>query len=483
MNGDLPDGWARVPLDQVLQDGGLFDGPFGSNLKTSDYREAGIRVIRLENLANLRFVEEKRTFISPEKYQALATHAVGAGDILFGSFVDGDVRVCLLPELDTKAIAKADCFCIRPDDRAVDRKYLVYQLAQGRVRDELLDDVHGATRPRITTRQLRQLNVLVCPVPEQRRIVAKLEEVLGKVDECKERLERVPVLLRRFRQSVLAAACSGRLTEDWRGDGAGTIAGLPKQWQERCLRDLSERITKGSTPTSYGHAFQSHGIRFVKVENLKDGGIDTRSIRHYISEAVHRSQARSILRAGDVLFSIAGTIGEVAVVGVDDLPANTNQAVAIIRGTVTYLEPRYLQLVLRAKAAQQAAQAVARGGGMNNISLADVGSLLVPVPARREQQAIIERVASLMAACDEIEARYAMGEGRVASLISSLLAASFRGALVPTEAELARREGRSFEPASVLLERIRMEQASGEKGAARRSRPSTPGRPRKVARA
>jgi type I restriction enzyme S subunit len=60
----------------------LFDGPFGSNLKTSDYTDAGVRVVRLENLANPRFVEEKRTFVSAEKYESLRKHTVVEGDIL-----------------------------------------------------------------------------------------------------------------------------------------------------------------------------------------------------------------------------------------------------------------------------------------------------------------------------------------------------------------------------------------------------------------
>lgn len=128
INDDLPIGWRRVILDDLLPMGGIFDGPFGSNLKTSDYTSSGIRVVRLENIGHLEFNAEKETFISEGKYETLLKHTIGAGDIIFASFISDEVRACVLPKLGTAAIAKADCFCIRPLLDRIDRDYLCYQL-------------------------------------------------------------------------------------------------------------------------------------------------------------------------------------------------------------------------------------------------------------------------------------------------------------------------------------------------------------------
>lgn len=192
---ELPEGWQVAQLDDLLSPGGLFDGPFGSSLKTSDYTESGVRVVRLENLANLRFVEEKRTYISPGKYSTLKRHTVVAGDILFGSFLDDAVRVAMLPELDTPAIAKADCFCIRPRVDLVTPRFLMYQLGSTSTRNSLVEDIHGATRPRVTTRQLRGLQIALPDLPEQERIVAKVEEVLTHVEAARVHLSRAGALL------------------------------------------------------------------------------------------------------------------------------------------------------------------------------------------------------------------------------------------------------------------------------------------------
>lgn len=486
MNDELPEGWARAALDEVLQDGGLFDGPFGSNLKTSDYCEAGIRVIRLENLANLRFVGEKRTFISPEKYRALTKHTVAAGDILFGSFVDGDIRVCLLPELDTKAIAKADCFCIRPDDRAIDRKYLVYQLAQSRVRDQLLDDVHGATRPRITTRQLRQLEVLMCPLSEQRRIVAKLEELLGKVDACKQLLERVPELLKRFRHSVLAAACSGRLTEDWREQNPGAAAAndnipddapdVPATWKWKQLSDIAHirgGVTKGRKLIGAKRIF----LPYLRVANVQDGRLDLAEIKRI--EAVPEDLTKYRLEVGDVLFTEGGDRDKLGrgAVWQGQIPECIHQnhifRARLITGEAT---PEYLSLATKSGYSRRyffenASQTV----NLASINLTILSALQLAIPPVEEQREIVRRVAGIFELSGRYEARVVDGQRQMEQIGPSLLATAFRGDLVPTEAELARREGRVFEPASVLLERIRAERARRSKEAAGRAAGSAKG--------
>ena len=98
---------------------------------------------------------------------------------------------------------------------------------------------------------------------------------------------------------------------------------LPNGWAWTSIGELAERVTKGSTPTSYGFKYQQEGINFVKTENiLEDGTIS--NITDYIDETTNRFLNRSILQSLDLLFSIAGTIGRVGIVQEKDLPANVN---------------------------------------------------------------------------------------------------------------------------------------------------------------
>jgi type I restriction enzyme S subunit len=207
----LPTGWRWITLESLLPEGGIFDGPFGSNLKTSDYTHSGVRVIRLENIDQLHFIEEKETFISQEKYKGLVKHTVGQGDVIFSSFIADEIRACVLPALKTKAIAKADCFCLRPKDDLVDRAYLALQLASRESYNALVEEVHGATRPRINTTQLRKLEIRLCPLAEQQEIVRRVEALFQLADQLETRYQKAKAHVDKLQQSILAKAFRGEL--------------------------------------------------------------------------------------------------------------------------------------------------------------------------------------------------------------------------------------------------------------------------------
>lgn len=119
------------------------------------------------------------------------------------------------------------------------------------------------------------------------------------------------------------------------------------EWNQSRLGDVAKRVTKGTTPTTIGGRFVDSGIAFVKVESITDAGrLDTEKFA-FIDEATNQLLARSVLQEDDVLFTIAGTIGKVARVNRDILPANTNQAVAIVRPNRDVVDPRFLYYVLR----------------------------------------------------------------------------------------------------------------------------------------
>ncbi len=207
----LPTGWAATKLHNLVPKGGLFDGPFGSHLKSDDYTDSGVRVVRLENIGHLSFDDEKRTYVSQEKHRQLHRHSVCSGDLMFASFIFEPIRVCILPSLETKAIAKADCFCIRPDADLIDKRFLCYQLASPRIGHALAAHVHGATRPRVNTTQLRETSIAWCPLEEQREIVRRLDSALSRLDKVAAAQAAAIAELDRLDQALLARAFSGRL--------------------------------------------------------------------------------------------------------------------------------------------------------------------------------------------------------------------------------------------------------------------------------
>lgn len=202
--------WTRLSVADVAAQ--VFDGPFGSHLKSSDYVDSGIRVVRLENIAPLRFIENKRTYISQAKYEGLAKHTLLAEDVLFSSFVDEEVRVCLVPEeISGRAINKADCFCIRVDAAKCRPMFLALQLACRTTFEGLEDMVHGATRPRINLGQLRAIQLKLPSLEAQEEVVRRSTALLELADNLERRLGVVLSHIERTPASALTKAFRGEL--------------------------------------------------------------------------------------------------------------------------------------------------------------------------------------------------------------------------------------------------------------------------------
>jgi type I restriction enzyme S subunit len=160
-------------------------------------------------------------------------------------------------------------------------------------------------------------------------------------------------------------------------------------WQSVRLAELSKVITKGTTPTSIGFEFSNDGIRFLRVQNIEGGIVNYERDTLFIDESTHQALKRSQIQPGDILVSIAGTIGRSGVVPEDSPPLNCNQAVAIVRTNGGVFRP-YLRNWLESSDAQRQMIGAAVTGTISNLSLAQVGNLMVPVPSLAEQRQIAE---------------------------------------------------------------------------------------------
>ena len=224
---------------------------------------------------------------------------------------------------------------------------------------------------------------------------------------------------------------------------------LPVGWEWVQLAVLAEQITKGTTPTTFGHGYTQEGVNFVKIENLDRGRLNLAQMTDFISPETHEIMSRSQLSAGDVLFSIAGTIGKTAVVLDADLPANTNQALAIIKGAAKHVNQRFLLLALDSFVSNKVKEK-ARGGAMNNISLGDLSELLMTIPPLAEQSRIVARVEELMRLCDALQAKGQLEATQHAQLLSTLLGTLTASA---TPEELADNWQRVAQHFDLLLDR------------------------------
>ena len=161
------------------------------------------------------------------------------------------------------------------------------------------------------------------------------------------------------------------------------------------LKDFCEIITKGTTPSTYGYSFKNSGIKFIRSENITDSRIISKVSLH-ISKEANEKLKRSILLKDDILMSIAGAyLGKLALITEMDLPANTNQAVAIIRTNKSKLNPLYLYYYLSSYKMQCYINNVNAQSAQPNINLQQIGDININVPSLNYQQHIVDIIAYL----------------------------------------------------------------------------------------
>ena len=208
-----------------------------------------------------------------------------------------------------EAVLNQHIFRVDFDETILDKRFFRYAINQKL--DELINIAHGGVGLRhVTKGTFERTLVAVPPLSEQKRITDKLDAVLTRVDACREHLERVPAVLKSFRQAVLAAATSGKLTEEWRTNqpdhvGASTT---PLAWREQPLVELCDRervITYGVI--KLGNEVLS-GVPCLRTSNVRWLRIDTNGMKR-ISPTLSGEYARTILRGGEVLVNVRGTLG------------------------------------------------------------------------------------------------------------------------------------------------------------------------------
>jgi len=168
---------------------------------------------------------------------------------------------------------------------------------------------------------------------------------------------------------------------------------IDPEWEVKKIEEISKRVTKGTTPTTAGYKYQPAGITFVKIESIREDGSYIPGKFAFIGEDCHKAFERSQLKIGDVLFSIAGALGRVAMVDESILPANTNQALAIISPDMEIIKPNFLTLCLMSTLTQSKIEGLKVGVAQSNLSLAQVSSFEIPIPNLETQDKIVTYVA------------------------------------------------------------------------------------------
>ena len=352
---------------------------------------------------------------------------------------------------------------VRVRPKYSDKRYLHYFLKSqfGYINS----NTKGTGIPHVDPAKLWSIPYPLAPLNEQKRIADKLDSILAKVDRAQARLDKIPGILKRFRQSVLAAATSGELTREWRGSDADVytdITGLsiPVEWRMCTIEDIGvvkggKRLPKGDELTEI-----NTGFPYIRAGQLKHGtvvqGDSARNRQMFLEPETQKKIKRYTVNEGDVYLTIVGaSIGDAGVIPSMLHQANLTENAAKITDFTDSINAEYLSIWLRSERLQELIQLEIKSGAQGKLALKRINTLPVPLPPVNEQKEITRVVGELLSYSDSVEKSFEKIKLRIDRLTQSILTKAFRGELVEQNA--------ADEPATKLLERIKQQQLDAPK--------------------
>lgn len=294
---------------------------------------------------------------------------------------------------------------------------------------------------------LRSSQIPLPPLPEQKRIADKLDSVLARVDACRDRLDRIPALLKRFRQSILAAATAGRLTQDWRrNQGLSEVAAYPEvRLSSVATSRLGKMLDKAKNSGDL--------VPYLRNVNVRWYSFDLDDVQLMKVEPSELSDL--VVCEGDVLVCEGGEPGRCAIWRSRDHRFVYQKALHRVRPDTARLHPEWLVHSLKFAAETKALDALFTGTTIKHLTGVALANFAIALPSIQEQHEIVRRVETLFAFADRLEARCAAARKQAGQLTPALLAKAFRGELVPQDP--------ADEPAAELLKRLAASRAEAPK--------------------
>ena len=204
--------WEEKTLGQLSKNkDAVVSGPFGSNLKVSDYKTEGIPILRLQNIGKGYFLNKSIKYITKQKAEELKYHSFVAGDIALAKLGIPIGKTCIIPENFESGIITADIVRIRPDLNVVNYKFLENFLNTSLSVSQLTGNISGATRPRVNLSDVRNIVIKLPSLQEQENIVKKLDSLSTETKRLEAIYQQKLTDLEELKKSVLQKAFSGEL--------------------------------------------------------------------------------------------------------------------------------------------------------------------------------------------------------------------------------------------------------------------------------
>jgi type I restriction enzyme S subunit len=479
-----PVGWIWASPEQLANAApySLSIGPFGSNLKVSDYQEAGVPLIFVRNIRAEDFSLTVK-FVAEQKAHELAAHTAEGGDILITKMGEPPGDAAFYPIGAPKAVITADCIKWRLADDLRVPKFFVYAIRSRLVQQQIQNRTRGVAQKKISLERFRDLAIPLPPLPEQRRIVAEIEKQFTRLEAGVAALRRVQANLKRYRAAVLKAACEGKLVpteaelvgrvpprgsghadtkvsaasgntayktpdyetgeallqrilnerrKNWPGRGkykeptapdTANLPPLPEGWTWSSVAQTGEATT-GFTPPKGNADFFGGNIPFFKPTDL-DAGFYVCEFRDSLTES-GAEHGRLLPERSILVTCIGATIGKA---GFARVRCATNQQINALTVPLDLVSAEYVFWYFNSPFAQEQINENASATTLPILNKSKFEALPIPLPPLAEQIRIVAEVERRLSVVEGLESVVSANLQRATRLRQSILQKAFTGEL------------------------------------------------------
>lgn len=443
----LPDGWVWTTLEEVSELNPRID-------RQSIDDDLEVTFLPMKNVEELsgkidlsetkRFSELKRKSYTPFR----------DGDILFAKVTPcmENGKIALAYDLKNGIGFGSTEFHVIRLSVEHSKQFFFFYFLQQKFRQEAKRAMTSAVGLlRVPTDYMRKVPIPLPPLPEQHRIVAKIEELFTKLDAGINELHKAQSQLKRYRQSVLKAAFEGKLTEAWRAEhlgtikSAATIAGdLPDGWTWVTVEKIAQKIHYGYTESATDDPI---GPKFLRITDIQNNSVNWNSVPYCRIDEIKQQQY--LLRENDLVFARTGaTVGKSFLIR-GDIPDAVFASYLIRIVLEKEINAKFIYTFFQSQSYWMQIHQGKVGSGQPNVNAKILSQITLPLPPLLEQQGIVSEVESRLSVADEVEKTVTAELKRAEQLRQSILKKAFSGKLVPQDP--------NDEPASALLERIKAE--------------------------
>ncbi|HAV4463385.1 TPA: restriction endonuclease subunit S [Acinetobacter baumannii] len=369
------------------------DGPFGSDLKTDDYKDSGIPLIQLNNIRDGKHFSTKLKFITESKKNELSRHIALPNDVVIAKMADPVARAAIVNSNFSEYVIVADCVKLTPNNKLVDINYLVWAINSSYVRNNAEIVSNGTTRIRINLGELKKLKIPYPSLSEQTQIANFLDQETTKIDTLIAKQEKLIELLEEQRKSIISHAVTKGLNPNvpMKDSGVEWLGQVPEHWMTPSSKHLLEiPITDGPHETPN---FVDDGIPFISAEAISKGKIDFDKKRGYITPELNAIYSKKYSPKVEDIYMVksGATTGKVAMVETTET-FNIWSPLAVFRCNKNKVLPKFLLAVFNSSHFYDALVLNWSYGTQQNIGMGVLSNIEIPCPPLKEQAEIIQHL-------------------------------------------------------------------------------------------